>query len=180
MKLTTALTILSLGGPFTHAAPQTRYSTVTVIPLPLSATVIHYHPTGSFYPTGSNRPSLFNGYYNAPGNISLSYTLSYPTTDLPPTSHIFAKRPTQSSISAKLLPCTPNELYCNSKTSFSLCVPGTEGGSQSVFMGAVADGTFCDGGRIKKAAGGDCSPVGDLKCQGERGFFLCDEGMFVF
>ena len=180
MELTAAITILSLVGPFTHAAPQTRYSTVTVIPLPLSATVIQYHPTGSFYPTGRNISSLYNGYYNTSANISLAYTLSYPTTDLPPTSLVFAKRPTQSSISAKLLPCTPSELYCNSKTSFSLCVPGTEGGSQSVFMGAVADGTLCDGRRIKKATGGKCSPVGNLKCHGERGFFLCDEGMFVF
>lgn len=47
-------------------------------------------------------------------------------------------------------------------------------------MGAVAKGTVCDGGRIDKADGGDCSPVGNLKCQGERGFFLCDEGMLVF
>lgn len=47
-------------------------------------------------------------------------------------------------------------------------------------MGTVANGTVCDGGRIEKAVGGDCDPVGNLKCQGERGFFLCDEGMFVF
>ena len=46
-------------------------------------------------------------------------------------------------------------------------------------MGAVANGTLCDGGRIKKAPGGYCSPVGNLKCKGERGFFLCDEGMFA-
>lgn len=45
-------------------------------------------------------------------------------------------------------------------------------------MGAVANGTSCDGGRIRKANGGDCRPVGNLKCKGERGFFLCDEGMF--
>lgn len=47
-------------------------------------------------------------------------------------------------------------------------------------MGTVANGTVCGGGRIEKAVGGDCDPVGNLKCQGERGFFLCDEGMFVF
>lgn len=47
-------------------------------------------------------------------------------------------------------------------------------------MGAVANGTSCEGGRIVKAKGGDCTPVGNLKCQGERGFFLCDEGMIAF
>lgn len=47
-------------------------------------------------------------------------------------------------------------------------------------MGAVANGTSCEGGRIVKANGGDCTPVGNLKCQGERGFFLCDEGMLFF
>ena len=45
-------------------------------------------------------------------------------------------------------------------------------------MGAVAKGTSCDGGRIDKADGGSCSPVGNLRCKGERGFFLCKEGMF--
>ena len=47
-------------------------------------------------------------------------------------------------------------------------------------MGAVANGTFCDGGRIRKANGGHCSPVENLKCQGERRFFLCEEGKFIF
>lgn len=47
-------------------------------------------------------------------------------------------------------------------------------------MGAVADGTLCAGARIVKADGGHCSPVGNLKCQGERSFLLCDEGMFAF
>lgn len=46
-------------------------------------------------------------------------------------------------------------------------------------MGAVANGTSCHGGRIGKADGGDCNPVGHLKCEGERGFFLCDEGGLV-
>ena len=47
-------------------------------------------------------------------------------------------------------------------------------------MGAVAKGTICDHGRIEKVEGGECTPVGNLKCQGERGFFLCDEGVLVF
>lgn len=45
-------------------------------------------------------------------------------------------------------------------------------------MGTVAKGTSCEGRRIVKARGGNCSPVGNLKCQGERGFFLCKEGTF--
>lgn len=45
-------------------------------------------------------------------------------------------------------------------------------------MGAVAKGTVCEGGRVRKARGGHCTPVEILKCQGERGFFLCDEGKF--
>lgn len=44
-------------------------------------------------------------------------------------------------------------------------------------MGEVAEGTMCEGGRIRKAAGGECSPVGNMRCHGERGFFLCNEGM---
>ena len=75
--------------------------------------------------------------------------------------------------------CTTSDVRCNNSTSFSLCVPDTAGGSSKVvFMGAVANGTVCEGGRIGKAPGGNCSPVGNLKCQGGRGFFLCDEGMF--
>ena len=46
-------------------------------------------------------------------------------------------------------------------------------------MGAVANGTSCEGGKIGKADGGHCSPVGSLECQGDRRFFLCNEGMSV-
>ena len=175
MKFTAALPMLSLLAPFTLAVPKTRYSTVTIIPYPPLATIFHYHATGSFHPTGS----LFSGYHNASANISLSHTLSYPTTGVLPTPLTFTKRPSPSSFLPKSSPCTPSELHCNNRTSFSLCVPDTAGGSKSVFMGAVANGTFCDGGRIGKVPGGPCSPVGNLKCQGERRFFVCDEGMFA-
>lgn len=196
MKLTISLSLLSLN-IFTHAAPKTRYSTITINPVPLSTTVTHYHHNHSFYPTGSDRPGLYNAYYNASANISLSYTLSYPTTKLPPSLLIFPQRSAQPSTSSRgtmtgvlgdpvpSLPplppllCTPGELYCNSITSFSLCTPAAGGGSRYVFMGAVANGTLCDGARIGRADGGHCSPVGNLKCRGERDFFLCDEGMFI-
>ena len=82
--------------------------------------------------------------------------------------------------SSPSLPCTPGELFCDSDTSFSLCAPAVGGGSRYVFMGAVANGTLCDGGRIRKADRGHCSPVGGLKCRGESRFFLCGEGMFLF
>ena len=180
MKFITSLPLLSLVLPHARAAPNTRYSTVTVIPVPLSTTLTHYYPTGSSYPSISNKPNINNGYYNASANLSLSYTLSYPTTNLLPSPLVFAKRPAQPSISSKPLQCTPSELDCNNKTSFSLCVPAAEGGSRYIFMGAVAKGTTCDHGRIEKVEGGECTPVGNLKCQGERGFFLCDEGVLVF
>ena len=196
MKLSTALPSLSLWLfllSSSHAAPQTRYSTITVIPVPLLSTVTHYHPTGSPYGSGSDKLGLYTAYHNASANISLSYTLSYPTTKLQPTPLAFFTQTARLSIPSNAtmtdgfgnlslplqpLPCTPSELYCNSKTSFSLCAPAVGGGSRYVFMGAVANGTSCDGGRIDKADGGNCSPVGKLKCKGERGFLLCKEGMF--
>ncbi|KAF6236214.1 hypothetical protein HO173_005844 [Letharia columbiana] len=194
MRFSTTLPLLSFLAPLAHAAPQTHYSTVTIIPVPLSSTIIHYHPTGPPYPSGSDKPRLYNARYNASANISLSYTLSYPTTNLPPTPRIFAGPYAQPSISRNAtmrprlgdlnttlppLPCTLSELYCDSNTSFSLCAPAVGGGSRYVFMGAVANGTSCHDGRIEKADGGDCSPVGHLKCEGGRGFFLCDEGGLV-
>ena len=46
-------------------------------------------------------------------------------------------------------------------------------------MGAVANGTVCADGRIGRAEGGVCSPVGGVKCRGTRRFLLCDEGMYA-
>ncbi|KAM0804491.1 hypothetical protein BDR22DRAFT_818129 [Usnea florida] len=192
MKLSMALPSLS---PWlfllslSHAAPQTRYSTITVIPVPLLSTVTHYHPTGSPYGSGSDKSGMYTAYHNASANISLSYTLSYPTTKLQPTS-LFARpsKPSNAtmtdgfgdlSLPRQPRPCTPSELYCNSKTSFSVCASAVGGGSRYVFMGTVAKGTSCDDRRIVKAHGGNCTPVGNLKCNGERGFFLCKEGGLV-
>lgn len=180
MKLSPTLPLLSLLTPLTLSTPNTRYSTITIIPVPLSSTVFHYNPTGSsYYPSASsNHPALHRGYHNASANISLSYTLSYPTTSLLPTPLVFAHR---SALPLPPLPsCETGEVRCDSGTSFSLCVPGQEGGSREVFMGAVAKGTVCEGGRVRKARGGHCTPVEILKCQGERGFFLCDEGGLVY
>ena len=191
MKLSMALPSLS---PWlfllslSHAAPQTRYSTITVIPVPLLSTVTHYHPSGSPYGSGSDELGMYTAYHNASANISLSYTLSYPTTKLQPTSLV--ARPSKPSnatmtdgfgdlsLPRQPRPCTPSELYCNSKTSFSVCASAVGGGSRYVFMGTVAKGTSCDDRRIVKAHGGNCTPVGNLKCNGERGFFLCKEGTF--
>lgn len=197
MKLSTTLPLLSLSlysflPPLAHAAPKTRYSTITIIPVPLSTTITHYHPTSSFYPSGSDKSGFHKAHYNASAKISLSYTLSYPTTNLPPIPMTYPQRSAEPSISSNAtmtgmlgnssppLRCTPGELYCDSNNSFSLCAPGVGGGSRYAFMGGVANGTSCDGGRIRKADGGRCTPVGSLKCRGETRFFLCDEGMFFF
>ena len=191
MKLSMALPSLFLWLfllSLSHAAPQTRYSTITVIPVPLLSTVTHYHPTGSPYGSGSDKSGMYTAYHNASANISLSYTLSYPTTKLQPTSLV--ARPSKPSNATMMdgfgdlslprqpRPCTPSELYCNSKTSFSVCASAVGGASRYVFMGTVAKGTSCDDRRIVKAHGGNCTPVGNLKCNGERGFFLCKEGTF--
>ena len=202
LPLTTTLPLLTLLlSPSTHALPQTHYSTMTIIPLPLTTTkTIYHHPTGtnngsSYSPSGTNKA----GPYNASANISLSYTLSYPTTNtLPliplPTPHQSpaqpsnAKNATTTSVpgnpgrSLPTRPCAPGEIYCNTPTSFSLCAPpANRGGGESkvVFMGAVANGTVCADGRIRRAEGGTCSPVGGVKCRGTRRFLLCDEGMYA-
>lgn len=162
MKLTTALPLLSLPllPPLTLAFPQTRYSTVTIIPYPPYATVIQYHPTGTA------KPGLSTAYYNlttsyrnssSANNTTLSHTLSYPTTHLllPPTTHsLFPKPPAPSfpPTPSSPPPCTPGSVKCHNSTSFSLCVPGhgygheedDESKSEFVFMGSVANGTICD------------------------------------
>ena len=48
-----------------------------------------------------------------------------------------------------------------------------------MFIGAVANGTVCADGRIGRAEGGVCGPVGGVKCRGTRRFLLCDEGVYT-
>ncbi len=45
-------------------------------------------------------------------------------------------------------------------------------------LSKAKEGTVCEGNRIKREEGGECSPVGGVKCWGERRFVLCDEGTF--
>lgn len=185
LPLITTLPLLTLLlSPSTHALPQTHYSTITIIPLPLTTTkTIYHHPTGtsngsSYSPSGTNKAAL----YNASANISLSYTLSYPTTNiLPliplPTPHQSPAQPSNatnvamtsvpgnSARSLPTRPCAPGEIYCNNPTSFSLCAPpANRGGGESkvVFMGAVANGTVCADGRI---AGGGGSVQSGWGCE---------------
>lgn len=82
--------------------------------------------------------------------------------------------------SATSLPeaCAPNELYCNSPTSFSLCAPSAHGPPRYVDMGSVANGTVCTDGAIQRAGNGRCSPIGNLTCAANgMKFFMCDEGV---
>ena len=170
MKLPPAIHLLTLL-TLTAAIPQTIYTTHTITPLS-TRTAPSRWPTYAntsttitidLVPTGTRFPNLAR-YQNAT-NVSLSRTLSYPTTDIPPPPIIFLARP-----------CIPDTIHCHRPTGpFSFCAPLARGGSRLLDMGPVPSGTVCVGGEVRAA---ECAPVGGLKCRGERGFFVCDRGMF--
>lgn len=78
--------------------------------------------------------------------------------------------------------CEANTIYCNTCDTFSVCAPGPNG-SQEVFFGPVADGTYCDEleNKIRADNYGDCSPDGQLFCDDTGSvFFECDQGGLIY
>ena len=155
--------------------PSTITSVVTVDPLPISTSSTSSFP--ELIPHSLTSPS---SYPRPPATISptvATFTFPYPTASpyppLPP------------------LPCTPNQLYCNTLHSFSLCAEdiddGTNNGTRYALMGSTATGTVCflegDGtgnlGRIGAENAGSCSVEGSLSCgAGGKTFFICDHGAY--
>lgn len=79
-------------------------------------------------------------------------------------------------------PCTPNTIFCNSATEFSVCAASA--GSRSthslfVYIGPVAVGTVCRNNKVIRASAtnGKCTPIGNLVCRPNRQvIFACTEG----
>jgi hypothetical protein len=46
-------------------------------------------------------------------------------------------------------------------------------------MGSVAAGMTCMDGQIIRQNAGPCTPNGQLLCNGENAFYLCDQGGLV-
>ena len=177
------------------AAPQTLTSILTIKPIPLSTVTItapaHPHPTA--YSTGHGTGGLHTAKYTLL-SITLHYRTTLQTQRTFPTFGPLSNgssyhRPNATGIPPPIfngtgLPtpppkhCTPNGVYCDSPTSFSLCVPGPGNSATYYSMGSVANGTVCIDGRIERANDGKCTPDGALSC-GKNGqtFFFCDEGM---
>ncbi|OQU94551.1 hypothetical protein CLAIMM_00898 [Cladophialophora immunda] len=85
---------------------------------------------------------------------------------------------TTTSPTSLPLPCVPGTFACNTPSSFSQCV-GTDTGTTYIFMGSVALGTTCVNGQIIRENDGPCTPNGALFCNGDRAFYLCDQGGLV-
>ncbi|EXJ74945.1 uncharacterized protein A1O5_01641 [Cladophialophora psammophila CBS 110553] len=76
------------------------------------------------------------------------------------------------------LPCVPGTFTCNTLFSFSQCIATTTG-TTYIHMGPVAPGTTCVNGQIVRENDGPCTPNGALFCNGERSFYMCDQGGLV-
>ena len=183
------------------AAPQTLTSTLTIKPIPLSTVSItapaYPHPTAYSTGHGTGRGTGTGGLHTANYTL-LSITLHYRTTlqtqrtfsTVGPLSNGSSyHRPNATGIPPPISSgtgpptpppkhCTPKSVYCDSPTSFSLCVPGPGSSATYYFIGSVANGTVCIDGMIERANDGKCTPDGALSC-GKNGqtFFFCDEGM---
>ncbi|KAL2044209.1 hypothetical protein N7G274_002914 [Stereocaulon virgatum] len=191
------------------AAPQTLTSTLILNPIPLSTiniTPSAHPPPPTAYSTGRATghgsgigTALGTGGPRTANYTLLSITLHYRTTlqtqrTYPTLSHPSNGSyhyPNATGISPPMsnstrLPtpppniCTPNDIYCNSFASFSLCVPGAGNSTTYYPMGSVANGTVCRDGAIERASDGKCTPNGTLSCsQNGQVFFLCDEGGLI-
>ena len=184
----------STSNPNIHPHPQ---------PIPLSTiniTPSAHHPPPTAYPTGRGTGTGTASGTGGPRTANytlLSMTLHYRTTlqtqrNYPTLSHPnneYYHYPNATGISPPLsngtgLPtpppkiCTPNGIYCDSPTSFSLCIPGAGKSTRYYPMGSVANGTICRDGGIERASDGKCTPDDTLSCsQTGQMFFSCDEGI---
>ena len=111
-----------------------------------------------------------------------STTSSVPSTTLAASTTTTTSSVTSSTTATATMlsgPCTPGAFGCNSLTSFSQCVAGAGGTTTYTYMGPVAAGMECVNGQIIRQNDGPCTPNGQLFCDGEYSFYLCDQGGLI-
>ncbi|KIW98192.1 uncharacterized protein Z519_01776 [Cladophialophora bantiana CBS 173.52] len=112
---------------------------------------------------------------------STSFTFPITRDTIPTTFTTLARVASTSTSSSSTsatslpLPCAPGTFTCNTLFSFSQCIATTTG-TTYIYMGPVAPGTTCVDGQIVRENDGPCTPNGALFCNGERSFYLCDQG----
>lgn len=77
--------------------------------------------------------------------------------------------------------CGAYGIYCDTNTTFSVCVP-TSTGTEYFYFGSVAPGTYCDTTQMRIRADnyGNCSPDGQIFCGADgTTFFICDQGGLI-
>ncbi|KAA6406802.1 MAG: hypothetical protein FRX48_09526 [Lasallia pustulata] len=78
-------------------------------------------------------------------------------------------------------PCTPGAFGCNTRYTFSQCVPTAGGSTAYIYFGSVPAGMICQNGQIVRDTLGPCSPPGSLQClNGGRSFGLCDQSGLIY
>ncbi|KAJ9602682.1 hypothetical protein H2200_012876 [Cladophialophora chaetospira] len=135
----------------------------------------------SVYQTTSIPTTSVNSFSTfAPFFSTTTSSTTAPTTLMTTTRSTTTSSPLTTA-TALALPCVPGTFTCDTPSSFSQCIssPSSLDGSTYVYMGSVAAGMTCVDGQIIRQNAGACTPSGQLFCNGERAFYLCDQGGLI-
>ncbi|ETN41984.1 uncharacterized protein HMPREF1541_03923 [Cyphellophora europaea CBS 101466] len=163
----------------------TATSTSTLTTSPLASSTVDSSTSSSSSSSSSSSTTIVVSststlITSTSSTIVASSTFTTIVTPSPSTQSSTASSSTPTATASSLpLPCQPGTFACNSPTSFSQCVPAADGGTTYTFMGSVAAGTTCVNGQIIRENAGPCSPNGQIFCNGDMAFFMCDQGGLV-
>ncbi|OAL28840.1 hypothetical protein AYO22_02705 [Fonsecaea multimorphosa] len=186
MTTTTSTTLLTTMTPTTTSTTYeiTNIFATTTTTRPTSSFIRRTGTFSTFTRTSVTRPTTFTTLIRFDDDDSTTTTSTTSTTSITTTS-ITSITTTTTTISPTVsptslpLPCVPGTFTCNDALSFSQCISTDSSTTTYVYMGSVALGMTCVNGQIIRENDGPCTPNGALSCNGDRAFYLCDQGGLI-